>query len=742
MAYSIRPLLLLTLPLFACPDSDPVSEVGGGSSSTGEPQASSVTITTTPGTGVPPTADTTDDGTTAADETTSNDGASSDDASSDDASTSDGGSTAADDSDGTTGSGSTTDGGPACGDRVIDDNEDCDGDELGGATCESLGFVSGEVSCAGDCTFDTTQCETCGDDLIDAGEACDGADLGMATCDSIGLDFVGGTLGCAADCNFDVSMCESCGNGMADVGEDCDGADLGGNGCTDLGMGFTGGALDCDLGCGYDTAACTSFPLPAPGEVVITEIMQNPDVLGDSDGEWFELHNPTPGVTYELGGCTVEGSLADAGFTIDVDLQVGPLEYRTLATDTVVDPGFTPDFTWVDADFGLTNGTDTVALVCNGLTIDTVSYDDGATFPDPTGQSMNLDPGSFDVTANDDGENWCPGTISYNGDFGTPGTDNSTCGAVVSYPIDFCRLQFPVVVNEVEGSAVDAFGRLFIAGLTDITGVNDLSPVVIGSVGYGPDGSDPAVDPGWTWVEGTGNPAYGPAAPGYEANNDEYQAVLPIPSPPGDYDFAFRFSGDSGATFTYCDAGLPGSSDGYAAVDAGQMTSTAAVVPDLYFSEYIEGSSNNKALEIYNASGVDAELANCAVEIYFNGAAVPGTTVDLAGTVAFDDVYVVCDEDIVDPSACDLFVADTVFNGDDAVELICGPTTLDIIGQIGFDPGSQWTAMGVGTQNETIRRDCAVTAGDANGMDAFDPSAEWTSFAQDDLTDLGQYVCP
>jgi len=51
----------------------------------------------------------------------------------------------------------------------------------------------------------------CGDDLIEGIEQCDGADLGGATCISQG--FTGGTLSCDASCNFDTSLCTSGGGG-------------------------------------------------------------------------------------------------------------------------------------------------------------------------------------------------------------------------------------------------------------------------------------------------------------------------------------------------------------------------------------------------------------------------------------------------------------------------------------------------------------------------------------------------
>lgn len=95
-----------------------------------------------------------------------------------------------------------------CGDGqgTVDPGEDCDGQNLNGATCESQGFDDGSLECNSNCTFDTSGCTyvSCGDGSIDPGEDCDGQDLGGATCDSQG--FAGGELGCA-NCSFDLDGC-------------------------------------------------------------------------------------------------------------------------------------------------------------------------------------------------------------------------------------------------------------------------------------------------------------------------------------------------------------------------------------------------------------------------------------------------------------------------------------------------------------------------------------------------------
>ena len=96
---------------------------------------------------------------------------------------------------------------PYCGSNVIEGEETCDGSDLGGQTCTSLGFDGGTLACGAQCDeFDTSGCSTCGNGVIEGGETCDGTDLGGHTCVSQG--FSGGTLACQASCDgFDTSAC-------------------------------------------------------------------------------------------------------------------------------------------------------------------------------------------------------------------------------------------------------------------------------------------------------------------------------------------------------------------------------------------------------------------------------------------------------------------------------------------------------------------------------------------------------
>jgi uncharacterized protein len=164
---------------------------------------------------------------------------------------------------------------------------------------------------------------------------------------------------------------------------------------------------------------------------------------------------------------------------------------------------------------------------------------------------------------------------------------------------------------------------------------------------------------------------------------------------------------------------------------------------ELFFSEYVEGSSFNKAIEIFNNTGapIDLSAGNYNVLISFNGG-TSTLTINLTGTMADQDAFVVAP---TNASAAILAVADQQFgtawfNGDDAVVLRKGTTVIDAIGQIGFDPGAEWGTGLTSTADNTLRRKPTVTDGDPNGGDAFDPSVQWDGFATDTFDGLGAHT--
>lgn len=169
----------------------------------------------------------------------------------------------------------------------------------------------------------------------------------------------------------------------------------------------------------------------------------------------------------------------------------------------------------------------------------------------------------------------------------------------------------------------------------------------------------------------------------------------------------------------------------------------AATASDLLISEYVEGSSNNKALEIFNGTGAPVDLAagGYSVQIFSNGAATAGSTINLTGTLAAGDAFVLANTsaNATILAAADQTSGSLTFNGDDAVTLRKGSTVLDAFGQIGFDPGTEWGTGLASTADNTLRRKATICTGRTDGTTAFDPSAEWDGFATDTFDGLGSH---
>ncbi|MCB9674562.1 MAG: lamin tail domain-containing protein [Alphaproteobacteria bacterium] len=172
-----------------------------------------------------------------------------------------------------------------------------------------------------------------------------------------------------------------------------------------------------------------------------------------------------------------------------------------------------------------------------------------------------------------------------------------------------------------------------------------------------------------------------------------------------------------------------------------------AGTPNPVFTEYVEGPTgfgSEKYVEVTNYGGGDLDLSTCEMRLYANGSLTATTTTALSGTLAAGSVAVFCNggSALAGISACTT-VSAMNFNGNDAVELFCDGSTVDVIGQIGFAPPSgEWGVAPVSTKDSTIRRMCDVTTGDTNGADDFDTqiALEWDGFVFD-ITDLGANAC-
>ncbi len=162
---------------------------------------------------------------------------------------------------------------------------------------------------------------------------------------------------------------------------------------------------------------------------------------------------------------------------------------------------------------------------------------------------------------------------------------------------------------------------------------------------------------------------------------------------------------------------------------------------DLFISEYVEGSGNNKAIELYNPSSSSVNLGTqgYVLEIYANGGLTP-TTITLAGTVAAGSTFVIKNSSASAAINAQQTSGSLNFNGNDAVALKKGSSLVDVFGQIGFDPGTAWGSGNTSTVDKTLRRKSSILVGDIVGNDAFDPAVQWDGFPTDTFTGLGAHT--
>ena len=167
-------------------------------------------------------------------------------------------------------------------------------------------------------------------------------------------------------------------------------------------------------------------------------------------------------------------------------------------------------------------------------------------------------------------------------------------------------------------------------------------------------------------------------------------------------------------------------------------TYTATSCGDLFFSEYAEGSSNNKYFEIYNPTASAISLSGYTVYLSGNGGSYTNTFTSSA-SIASGDVYMISTNQLDSATQA---MADTAmgypsvahFNGDDALILVNGTDTIDVIGVPGVDPGSSWTVGTGSTANHTLVRKATV---DMGSTDWTTGAGEWDVYASNTWTYAG-----
>ena len=166
----------------------------------------------------------------------------------------------------------------------------------------------------------------------------------------------------------------------------------------------------------------------------------------------------------------------------------------------------------------------------------------------------------------------------------------------------------------------------------------------------------------------------------------------------------------------------------------------------LFISEYIEGSSNNKIIEIFNATGAPVDLSEYEVWNITNGGVWPEIATPLNGILPNGATWVICNQrcDQSLSAVCDeYFPTDPVnFNGDDAVGLAHLEngflSLVDQVGEDGGDVGQGWDVAGVSfaTKNHTlVRAPAALPSTDWSRTSVSD----WLVQDEDTFDDLGAH---
>ncbi|MBN3035313.1 MAG: lamin tail domain-containing protein [Bacteroidales bacterium] len=164
------------------------------------------------------------------------------------------------------------------------------------------------------------------------------------------------------------------------------------------------------------------------GDLVITEVMQNPASVNDAAGEWFEVYNPT-GSVVNMKGWVIRDDGAD-DHQVNQDVMVLPDGFAVMgiSNDPGLNGGYICDYQY--QNFFLGNNDDEIVLLRpDGAESDRITYDGGTSWPDPTGASMVY-------TGPSNGDNNQPGlwvTADYreptffgsSGDRGSPGTNGA-----------------------------------------------------------------------------------------------------------------------------------------------------------------------------------------------------------------------------------------------------------------------------------------------------------------------------
>lgn len=167
---------------------------------------------------------------------------------------------------------------------------------------------------------------------------------------------------------------------------------------------------------------------------------------------------------------------------------------------------------------------------------------------------------------------------------------------------------------------------------------------------------------------------------------------------------------------------------------------SASFCEEIFISEYVEGNSNNKAIELYNPSPVAINLEGYHMETWNNGATEPTNTQVLEGVIEPNDVFVIMNA-LAAPElyqAADIESQVTWFNGNDVIVLYHDGVIIDQMGAFGPDPGAPFTVDGgAGEMAEyTLVRKANVSQGSTDWEVG---QYQWDVYPQDTFDFIGYH---
>ena len=165
----------------------------------------------------------------------------------------------------------------------------------------------------------------------------------------------------------------------------------------------------------------------------------------------------------------------------------------------------------------------------------------------------------------------------------------------------------------------------------------------------------------------------------------------------------------------------------------------AGLCDDLIISEYVEGDSHNKAIELHNPSPITISLEAYTVQVYNNGATEPTQELQLEGQLLPGGTFVIGNSQAtpVIQNVSTVFSQVTWYNGNDAIVLRKNGEPIDIMGVIGQDPGEPWTVTSGGAMAEfTLVRKPNVGHGTTDWNEGM---TQWDSYPQDTFDFLGTH---